>query len=100
MTLDLESERLSLRPLVEADSDLGIALFGDPEVMRFVGPLLRFAFEETPLEEVAAVTDPDNRRSQQVLRKIGMTYEGLRPAYRTQCPGFRITRRPWLAAQP
>lgn len=189
MNLELESERLLLRPLVEADVDLGIDLFGDPEVMRFIGTpltpeqvashmpesvqragggcvgvwcvsertsgeklgtalllpipieltdtdwsivagealpegeieigyllkraawgrgyateaaarLLRFAFEDSPLEEVVAVTDPENRSSRNVLSKIGMTHEGMRRAYRTQCCGYRIARAQWLAKRP
>ena len=57
--------------------------------------LLRFAFEETPLEEIVAVTAPANTASQHVLRKSGLVDEGMRRAYAKQCPGFRITRRQW-----
>lgn len=59
------------------------------------GRLLRLAFEETELDEVVAVTDPENRASQNVLRKIGLIDEGTRRAYAADCPGFRITRRQW-----
>jgi RimJ/RimL family protein N-acetyltransferase len=59
--------------------------------------LLKFAFEETPLEEVVGVTDPDNEASKSVLLKSGLQYEGMRRAYASDCPGFRITRRQWLA---
>jgi RimJ/RimL family protein N-acetyltransferase len=58
--------------------------------------MLRFAFEQTALQEVVAVTDPENRASQKVLRKCGLIEEGLRRAYAAVCPGFRITRRQWL----
>jgi len=57
--------------------------------------LLRFAFEETELEEVVAVTAPENEPSQNVLRKSGMVDQGMRRAYTKQCPGFRITREEW-----
>ena len=59
--------------------------------------LLRFAFEETGLDEVVAVTAPPNTASQNVLRKSGLRSEGLRRAYASDCPGFRITRSEWLA---
>ncbi len=59
--------------------------------------LLRFAFEETGLDEVVAVTAPPNTASQNVLRKSGLRSEGLRRAYASDCPGFRITRAEWLA---
>ncbi len=58
--------------------------------------LLKFAFEETPLEEIVATIDAENTPSQRVLEKCGLVYEGMRRAYATQCPGFRITRQQWL----
>ncbi len=57
--------------------------------------ILKFAFEETPLEEIVAVIDPENIASRNVLEKSGLTGEGLVPAYTTTCPGFRVTRRQW-----
>ncbi len=58
--------------------------------------LLKFAFEETALEEVVACTAPENTASQNVLKKSGLSYEGTRRAYMVDCPGFRITRAQWL----
>jgi ribosomal-protein-alanine N-acetyltransferase len=58
--------------------------------------LLKFAFEETPLEELVATIDPDNAASRRVLEKCGLDYEGIRRAYAIECPGFRITRQQWL----
>ena len=58
--------------------------------------LLEFAFEETPLEELVAVIDPENAASQRVLEKCGLVHEGIRRAYAEECPGFRITRQQWL----
>ena len=58
--------------------------------------LLKFAFEETPLEELVATTDPENTASRRVLEKCGLVYEGIRQAYAVDCPGFRITRQQWL----
>ena len=57
--------------------------------------LLKFAFEETQLKEVVAVTNPKNIASQNVLKKSGLIEEGMRRAYASQCPGFRITRQQW-----
>jgi RimJ/RimL family protein N-acetyltransferase len=59
--------------------------------------LLKFAFEATPLEEIVAVTDPHNEASKSVLLKSGLRYEGMRRAYASDCPGYRITRQQWLA---
>lgn len=58
--------------------------------------LLKFAFEETPLEELVATIDPENTASRRVLEKCGLVYEGIRRAYAVDCPGFRITRQQWL----
>ena len=58
--------------------------------------LLKFAFEETPLQEIVATTDPQNIASQRVLEKCGLVNEGTRRAYAAECFGFRITRQQWL----
>ena len=58
--------------------------------------LLKFAFEETPIEELVATIDPENTASQWVLEKCGLAHEGIRRAYAVECPGFRITRQQWL----
>ena len=39
---------------------------------------LRFGFEELRLDEIVAVTVPANIRSQQVMRRLGMTYSADR----------------------
>ncbi len=57
--------------------------------------LLKFAFEETQLKEVVAITAPNNTASQNVLKKSGLIAEGMRRAYASQRPGFRITRQQW-----
>ena len=60
--------------------------------------LLKFAFEETPLDEVVAVTDPENAASQNVLTKSGLTYEGTRRAYNyDDVPAFRLNKADWTA---
>ena len=58
--------------------------------------LVRFAFEQTALEELVACTDPENLASQNVLKKSGLRDVGLRRAYGVQIPGFEVTRREWL----
>ncbi len=188
VNLELETDRLLLRPLVENDWDMALETFMDPEVMKFVADvsseealaeemktairrgaggrigvwcvfqretgeklgtaillplpieeddtdwslvqedrypdadievgyilkrsawgngyateacrrLVQFAFEETELDEIVAVTDPRNAASQEVLRKCGLRDEGLRRAYADECPAFRISRQQWLELQ-
>ena len=190
MDLNLESERLLLRPLEAGDLDVSLSILTDPDVMKYVGGgictedeviedlkiatrrcaggsigiwcvidrasseklgtaillpmpieeddtnwdlvvgddlpdaeievgyilkksawgkgyateacrrLVRFAFEETPLQEVVATIDPENIQSRKVLEKSGLIYEDMRRAYAENCPGFRITRQQWLANNP
>ena len=57
--------------------------------------MLRFAFEETPLDEIVAITAPANGASQHVLRKCGMVDTGMRRGYGEDCPGFRLSRADW-----
>lgn len=187
LTLIFESERLIFRPIEVSDLDIAVALWGDPEVTRFVadgissqeelaeemptvirrccggcigiwiltektggekigeafllpmpveiddtdwdlvegeeipegdievgyilrrsawgrgyateacGRLLRFAFEDSPLEEIVATIDPENIASRRVLLKCGMRELGLVRAYADDLPGFRITREQWQA---
>jgi RimJ/RimL family protein N-acetyltransferase len=188
VNLELETDRLLLRPLVENDWEMALETFMDPEVMKFVADvgseealaeemktairrgaggrigvwcvlqretgeklgtaillplpieeddtdwslvqedrypdadievgyilkrsawgngyateaccrLVQFAFEETELDEIVAVTDPRNAASQEVLRKCGLRDEGLRRAYADECPAFRISRQQWLELQ-
>ena len=58
--------------------------------------LLRFAFEETPLQEIVATMDDENEKSKNVLRKSGLSYQGRRKAYGEDSPGFRIKRSEWI----
>lgn len=183
MQLEIETSRLILRPKGLDDSDFGVELLCDPEVMKFVGEtltpeevrsniqfvkraaggalgiwiaedrvsgekigdglllplpieaedtewdlmqsntmpnreievgyilkpsawgkgyateicqaLLDFGFEHLPLDEIAAVTDPDNHPSCHVLRKCGLIDHGLRRAYAGETTDFRITRTQW-----
>ena len=59
------------------------------------GLLLQFAFQETALQEVVAVIDPENASSRKVLLKAGLAETGPRLAYAMELPGFRITRDAW-----
>lgn len=57
--------------------------------------LLNFGFENTPLGEIKATTDLENAASQRVLTKCGLSDQGLRRAYATECRGFGIAREVW-----
>ena len=59
--------------------------------------LLRFAFEESPLEEIVATLDDAHEASKRVLEKAGFPYRGRRKAYGEDSPDWRISRSQWLA---
>ncbi len=55
--------------------------------------LLRFAFEDTPLQEIVATIDDENEKSRNILKKIGLREIGTQLAYGDEdCPYFRINR--------
>lgn len=60
--------------------------------------LLRFAFEETPLEEVVATLDDEHEASKRVLEKSGLSCRGRRRAYGRDSPDWRISRSEWAAS--
>jgi RimJ/RimL family protein N-acetyltransferase len=87
----------------DADIEVGYILkrsaWGNGYATEACRRLVQFAFEETELDEIVAVTDPRNAASQKVLRKCGLRDEGLRRAYAEECPAFRISRQQWLELQ-
>ncbi len=106
-------------PIEEADTDWGLlggaalpegeieigyllkpAAWGKGYATEATQRLLKLAFEDSPLEEIVAVTDPENGASQNVLKKCGLRYEGQRRAYAGQAPGFRLTRQQWRERHP
>lgn len=61
--------------------------------------LLRFAFEQTPLQEVLATFDKNNLVSKKVLLKAGFTDRGTMRSYGNEGVIFRITRQEWSEQQ-
>ncbi len=55
-----------------------------------------YGFAEIGLEEIVAVADPGNAASHKVLRKIGLSFRGLRRAYGVDgLHFFGLTRSDW-----
>ena len=57
--------------------------------------IVKFGFEHIATDEICAVISDRNERSRNVLLKAGFTEIGLRKAYNTLCPGFKISRHQW-----
>lgn len=62
--------------------------------------VLDHGFQTARLEEICAVTHPDNAASQNVLKKLGLNAMGERDAYGMSLPYFLLKRQEWLAHQP
>ncbi|MEL6423686.1 MAG: GNAT family N-acetyltransferase [Pseudomonadota bacterium] len=80
---------------IEVGYILREAAWGNGYATEICRALLAFAFRQTPLEQVVAVTDPDNAASKHVLAKCGLIDHGLRRAYAETVTDFRISRATW-----
>lgn len=61
-------------PAVEIGWRLDPAYWGQGYATEGASALLKYAFEELGLEEIVAVTVPQNIKSQSVMKRLGMTY--------------------------
>lgn len=96
---DTDWELVVGEQIPEGDVEIGYILkksaWGKGYATEACKRLLKFAFEESPLEEIVAVIDTENIASRKVLEKSGLIYEGPVRAYTGTYPGFRITRQQW-----
>ncbi len=102
---DLDTDWDSLTPEAYPDAQIEVgymlkkSAWGQGYASEICARLLRFAFEQTTLDEVVACTDHENHASQRVLTKSGMRALGLRRAYAEDVPWFAVTRAEWRAQQ-
>ena len=96
---DTDWTLLSSDSLLDEEIEIGFILrkhtWGRGFATEAASRLLQFAFEQTPLDEIAAVIDPKNLASRNVLIKIGFQEEGMRRAYAEDCEGFRLGSDAW-----
>lgn len=71
-TVLLETERLILRPFVEADIEPSYRNW----TSEAFSEIIRFFFEEVKVQRIEAQHDPDNPGSGKVMEKYGLIYEG------------------------
>jgi RimJ/RimL family protein N-acetyltransferase len=75
---DTNLQRLESEEIPPGEIELGYILrkpaWGKGYATEATARLVRFAFEQTPLQELAAVTDSVHQESQKVLRKLGLFY--------------------------
>lgn len=54
-----------------------------------------FAFDDLQAPRLAAVCDPENLASAQVMKRLGMQYRGLERWYDADCDVYAITAQQW-----
>jgi len=106
-------------PIDEDDNDFSLVVMGqmpdaEIEIGYFLKPgawgrgyatevckrLLRFAFQEVPLNEVVTTVDEHNVASKKVLEKSGLIDRGRMRCYGKDSPIYRITHDEWNGLQP
>jgi RimJ/RimL family protein N-acetyltransferase len=83
-------------PDVELGFRLVSAAWGRGIATEASARLVRHGFETVELDEIIAVTDPDNEGSERTLKRLGFKREGWRYAWGYDNHFFRLTKRRWL----
>ena len=100
---DTDREQVVEEQLPDGAVEIGCYLkrtaWGNGYATEVAKRILRFAFENSPLEEVVAVIDPENRGSRRVLEKVGFLCAGIRRAYGEDLPRFQIAQESRLGRQ-
>jgi ribosomal-protein-alanine N-acetyltransferase len=58
---------------------------------------LKWGFETAGLERIVAVADPENNNSWGIMKKLGMTYEGIRHHYGNDLVFYAVSKQDFLA---
>ena len=99
---DTDFSRVVPGNMPENDIEIGYFLkrsaWGNGYATEACKRLLRFVFEQTPLDEIVATFNPKNLASRNVLLKAGFVDRGTMWSYGEDGPIFRITRNDWLAS--
>lgn len=86
---------------VEVAYTLAKAFWGRGMATEAARASVQYGFEECKLKEIYGLAFPPNEASQNVLRKIGMTYEGMTDRfYNEHFACYRITREQFVAGLP
>jgi RimJ/RimL family protein N-acetyltransferase len=86
-------------PDVELGFRLVRAAWGQGLASEAAARLIRHGFETVGLDEIIAVTDPDNEGSERTLARLGFKREGWRRAWGYDNHFFRLPKQRWLETQ-
>jgi RimJ/RimL family protein N-acetyltransferase len=84
-------------PDIEIGYRLCVQAWGKGLATELASSMVVRGFEKVGLQRIIGVTHPDNRASQNVLRKIGMRDQGFGRYYEQDLRLFAITSEEWLA---
>jgi RimJ/RimL family protein N-acetyltransferase len=76
---------------IEVGYAFGRSTWGKGLATEAARAVVAWGFREHGLERIVAVASPENEASRHVMDKMGMTYEGLRFRYGTDCAYYSIT---------
>jgi RimJ/RimL family protein N-acetyltransferase len=68
-------------PEIEVGYAFGREVWGRGYATEVATAVVRWGFEERALDRIVAVASAENSGSRRVMDKLGMRYEGVRPAY-------------------
>ncbi|MBN1565140.1 MAG: GNAT family N-acetyltransferase [Anaerolineae bacterium] len=77
---------------VEVHYALAKAYWGQGFAPEAARACLRYGFEVLNLPQIVALFMPENKASEKVMLKLGMTYQGVRAAYDTELPCYVLAR--------
>jgi RimJ/RimL family protein N-acetyltransferase len=83
---------------VEIGYHLGRPWWGAGYATEAASTVLAFAFETLRLDEIVSVTHPENRASQAVMRRLGLTYRDRAVHFGRELVVYAIARDAWRGA--
>ena len=86
-------------PDVEIGFRLIRAAWGQGIASEAAARAIRHGFESAGLPQIIAVTDPDNKDSETMLKRLGFAREGWRHAWGYDNHFFRLTKKRWETAR-
>jgi [ribosomal protein S5]-alanine N-acetyltransferase len=100
---DTNWDLLGGEDIPDGDIEIGYfyrqAVWGKGIATEAASGLLKFTFEDSPLDAVYATFDDPNHASRNVLEKIGLEFESTRLAYAEMSDVFCITKEMWKKNQ-
>lgn len=100
---DTDFDLVVMGQMPDADIEVGFffkpSAWGHGYATEACKRLLKFAFQELPLNEIVASVDDGNIASQKALEKSGLINRGRTRSYGEDSPIYRITRDEWNELQ-